>query len=70
MIQKVHSSVMMMGSTGGADDLEYITIDETEPRKRWITSRCRGRYQVKSGDDIPKGQPGIYFDANNYPRKL
>jgi len=62
---QVHSSVMMMGSTGGADDLEYITIDESEPRKRWITSRCRGRYQIKSGDDIPKGQPGIYFDANN-----
>lgn len=49
----------------GQESLEYITFDQTEPRKRWMTSRCRGRYQVKSGDDIPKDAVGMYFDANN-----
>lgn len=58
---EVKSSLMLQGQ----ESLEYITIDQTEPRKRWITSRCRGRYQVKSGDDIPKDQPGMYFDACN-----
>jgi hypothetical protein len=58
---EVKSSLMLQGQ----ESLEYISIDQTEPRKRWITSRCRGRYQVKSGDDIPKGQPGMYFDACN-----
>jgi hypothetical protein len=58
---EVKSSLMLQGQ----EALEYISIDQTEPRKRWITSRCRGRYQVKSGDDIPKDQPGMYFDACN-----
>lgn len=56
---EVKSSLMI----GGNEALEYISFDQTEPRKRWLTSRCRGRYQVKAGDDIPKGEPGIYFDA-------
>ena len=57
---EVKSSVMLQGQESG----EYITIDQTEPRKRWITSRCRGRYQVKSGDDIPKDQVGMWFNAD------
>jgi hypothetical protein len=56
---QVISSAMMQGQGG----LEYITIDQTEPRKGWITSRCRGRYQVKCGDNIPKGQPAFWLDA-------
>ena len=48
----------------GQESLEYITIDQTEPRKRWMTSRCRGRYQVKCGDDIPKDQIGMWFNAD------
>lgn len=56
---QVISSAMMQGRGG----LEYITIDQTEPRKGWITSRCRGRYQIKCGDDIPKGQPAFWLDA-------
>jgi hypothetical protein len=58
---QVKSSVLIQGQ----ESLEYIVLDQTEPRKRWITSRCRGRYQVKSGDDIPKDAIGMYFDANN-----
>lgn len=58
---QVKSSVLIQGQ----ESLEYVTIDQTEPRKRWITSRCRGRYQVKSGDDIPKDAIGMYFDASN-----
>lgn len=56
---QVISSVMMQGQGG----LEYITIDQTGPRKGWITSRCRGRYQIKCGDDIPKGQPAFWLEA-------
>lgn len=58
---QVRSSVLIQGK----EALEYIAIDQTDPRKRWITSRCRGRYQVKSGDDIPKNAVGMYFDACN-----
>jgi hypothetical protein len=56
---QVISSAMMQGQGG----LEYITIDQTEPRKGWITSRCRGRYQIKCGDDIPKEQPSFWLDG-------
>lgn len=56
---QVKSSVMIQGQGG----LEYITIDQTKPRNGWMTSRCRGRYQVKAGNNIPKGQPAMYFDA-------
>jgi hypothetical protein len=58
---EVKSSVLIQGQGG----LEYISIDQTKPRNAWMTSRCRGRYQVKSGDNIPKGQPAMYFDASN-----
>lgn len=57
---QVKSSFMIQGQ----ESLEYITIDQTSPRKRWITSRCRGRYQVKCGDDIPKDQVGMWFNAD------
>ncbi len=57
---QVKSSVMIQGQ----ESLEYISIDQTEPRKRWMTSRCRGRYQVKCGDDIPKDQIGMWFNAD------
>lgn len=57
---QVKSSIMLQGQ----ESLEYISIDQTEPRKRWMTSRCRGRYQVKCGDDIPKDQVGMWFNAD------
>jgi len=57
---QVKSSIMLQGQ----ESLEYISIDQTEPRKRWMTSRCRGRYQVKCGDDIEKDQVGMWFNAD------
>jgi hypothetical protein len=57
---QVKSSVMIQGQ----ESLEYISIDQTAPRKRWMTSRCRGRYQVKCGDDIPKDEIGMWFNAD------
>jgi len=55
------SSIMMQGQGG----LEYITIDQEGATKRCITSRCRGRYQVKCGKEVPKDQPAIFFEAEN-----
>jgi len=55
------SSIMMQGQGG----LEYISIDQSGATGRWITNRCRGRYQVKCGDEIKKGQPAFYVDAAN-----
>jgi len=55
------SSIMMQGQGG----LEYISIDQEGPSKRFITNRCRGRYQVIAGDEIQKGQPGIWVDGKN-----
>jgi hypothetical protein len=58
---EVKSSVMIQGQ----ESLEYIAIDQTEPRKRWMTQRCRGRYQVGCGDDIPKDQVGFWVNAES-----
>lgn len=55
------SSIMMQGQGG----YEYITIDQEGSTRRCITSRCRGRYQVKAGKEIPQGQPAIYLDAES-----
>lgn len=56
---QVKSSVMVQAQGG----LEYISIDQTGKRKGWITSRCRGRYQVKCGDDIPEGDVAIFISS-------
>lgn len=58
---QVKSSILLQGQGG----LEYITIDQTSPRDGWITNRCRGRYQIKCGDNIPKGQPAFWLDSAN-----
>jgi hypothetical protein len=58
---QVKSSILLQGQGG----LEYITIDQTDPRLGWITNRCRGRYQIKCGDNIPKGQPAFWLDSAN-----
>jgi hypothetical protein len=58
---QVKSSVMIQGQ----ESLEYIALDQTAPRKRWMTSRCRGRYQVGCGDDIPKDQVGFWVNAES-----
>lgn len=57
---QVKSSIMIQGQ----ESLEYISIDQTNPRKGWITSRCRGRYQIKCGDDIPKDRAGFWLNAD------
>jgi hypothetical protein len=58
---QVKSSLLLHGQKAK----DYITMDQTAPREGWISSRCRGRYQVVSGDLIPKGQPAMYFDAKS-----
>jgi hypothetical protein len=58
-LDQVKSSIMMQGQGG----LEYITIDQTAPRNGWITSRCRGRYQVICGDNIPDGDVAMYLNS-------
>lgn len=56
---QVKSSVIIQAQGGQ----EYITIDQTGGRKHWITTRCRGRYQVKCGDNIPEGDVAIYISS-------
>lgn len=58
-LDQVKSSIMMQGQGG----LEYITIDQTAPRNGWITSRCRGRFQVICGDNIPEGDVAMYLNS-------
>jgi hypothetical protein len=58
---QVKSSILLQGQGG----LEYITIDQTDPRSGWITNRCRGRYNIKCGDNIEKGQPAFWLEAAN-----
>ena len=56
---QVISSMMMQGQ----ESLEFVTIDQIDPRKRWVWTRNRGRYQVISGDDIPEDQIAIYISS-------
>lgn len=56
---QVKSSIMMQAQGG----LEYISIDQTSPRTGWITSRCRGRYNVIAGDNISEGDIAIYMNS-------
>jgi hypothetical protein len=58
-LDQVKSSILLQGQGG----LEYITIDQTDPRPGWITNRCRGRYQIKCGDNVQKGQPAFWLDS-------
>lgn len=56
---QVKSSIMLQGQGG----LEYITIDQTAPNQGWITARCRGRYNLVCGDNIPEGDIAIYLNS-------
>jgi hypothetical protein len=53
------SSIMLQGQGG----LEFITIDQTDPRAGWIWSRCRGRYQIIAGDNIKEDDVAIYISS-------
>jgi hypothetical protein len=44
------SSVMLQGQ----GSLEFISIEQVGLRPGWIWSRCRGRYQIVCGDNIPE----------------
>ena len=56
---QVISSVMMQGQEG----LEFVTIDQTAPRKGWIWNRSKGRYQTITGDDVGQDQVAIYISS-------
>lgn len=49
----------------GATNNHYITLDSTGEKHRKYGTICRspGSFQVKAGDNTPKGQPGVYIDA-------
>lgn len=56
------SSVMLRS---GSEDLHYITLDSTgdDHRKHGTICRSKGSFQVKAGDNVGKGKPGVYIDA-------
>jgi len=51
----------------GHEANHYISLEsEGEPhRKHGTIARSTGSFQVKAGDNVPYGQPGIYYDAVN-----
>ena len=54
------SSIMLQGQGG----LEFITIEQVGKRPGWIWSRCRGRYQITCGDNIPKDDVAFYLNTS------
>ena len=56
---QVISSIMMQGQEG----LEFVSIDQTGPRKGWIWNRSKGRYQVVTGDEVGQEQVAIYISS-------
>ena len=43
----------------------YITLDQTgvPHRKHGTICRSPGSFQVRAGDNTPKGEPGVYVEA-------
>ena len=60
----VQSAVMLRS---GSESLHYIALDSTgdDARKNGTICRSRGAFQVKAGDDVKDGHPGVYIDAEN-----
>ena len=56
---QVISSIMMQGQEG----LEFVSIDQTGPRKGWIWNRSKGRYQIVTGDEVGQEQVAIYISS-------
>jgi len=56
-------SAVMLRS--GQEELHYITLDSTgeDHRKDGTICRSLGSFQVKAGDRVGKGKPGVYIDA-------
>ena len=56
-------SAVMLRS--GQEELHYITLDSTgeDHRKDGTICRSLGSFQVKAGDRVGKGKPGVYLDA-------
>ena len=51
----------------GKSPEHYISLEQTgKPhRKSGTICRSRGSFQVKAGDDVPQGIPGIYLEASS-----
>jgi len=51
----------------GSESLHYITLDATgeDFRKNGTICRSKGAFQVKAGDSVKDGNPGVYIDAVN-----
>ena len=51
----------------GSESLHYITLDATgeDFRKNGTICRSKGAFQVKAGDAVKDGNPGVYIDAVN-----
>lgn len=54
------SSIMLQGQGG----LEFVSIEQVGERTGWIWSRCRGRYQITCGDNIPEGQVAFLLNTS------
>jgi hypothetical protein len=56
------SSVMLRS---GSEDLHYISLEATgeDHRKHGTICRSTGSFQIKAGDNVGKGKPGVYIDA-------
>jgi hypothetical protein len=51
----------------GSESLHYITLDAAgeDFRKNGTICRSKGAFQVKAGDAVKDGNPGVYIDAVN-----
>jgi len=51
----------------GSETLHYISMDSTgnDTRKNGTVCRSTGAFQIKTGDDVKDGNPGVYIDAEN-----
>jgi len=61
----VQSGVMLRAGVDAGR--HYMSMDSTgsPTRKGGTINRCPGTYQVLSGEDVPVGVPGLYFEAES-----
>jgi|TARA_B100000035_G_scaffold176298_1_gene150360 hypothetical protein len=61
--QDNHTSAVMLRNGHALN--HYITLDQTGAphRKHGTICRSPGSFQVRAGDNTPKGEPGVYVEA-------
>ena len=68
--QNITAGILMRCGTAAADGIpHYIRMDKdgdaTQKGRRGTIAVCPGSFQVKAGEAVADGVPGVFIDAQN-----